>query len=136
MPPIIRYKTLIFLYNTVENAKSNILLIDKLVIIIKKVLGDEEAYKWVEERKTQLEGIPSVANIDKTDPIQVMLALNSPNMYQCCLSKIKSEYPERYKTFEEAKTYYLKFGGLDGTTNDILEFNGIMEFVFMGRKEA
>lgn len=136
LPPIIRYKTLIFLYNTVENAKSNILLIDKLVIIIKKVLGDEEAYKWVEERKTQLEGIPSVANIDKTDPIQVMLALNSPNMYQCCLSKIKSEYPERYKTFEEAKTYYLKFGGLDGTTNDILEFNDIMEFVFMGRKEA
>lgn len=136
LPPNIRYKTLIFLYNTVEDAKSNVHLIDRLVLSMKKALGNEEAYKWVEERKAQLEGIPSVANIDKTDPIQVILALNSPNMYQCCLLKIKSEYPERYKTFEEAKTYYLEFGGLDGTTNDIFEFNDIMEFVFMGRKEA
>ena len=40
-----------------------------------------------------------------------------------------------YNNFEQAKQLYLKSGILAGSTDDILEFNSILEFVYLGRKE-
>ena len=40
-----------------------------------------------------------------------------------------------YKDFEEAVSYYKKYGIVDGDSQEIREFNSLMEFVYMGRKD-
>ena len=51
LPPIIRYKVLMFLYQKDPN---NISVIDKLVLSIMKAFNVSEASKWVEEKKDTL----------------------------------------------------------------------------------
>ncbi len=40
----------------------------------------------------------------------------------------------RYSNFEEALYYYRQYGILSGETKDVIEFNDLMEFVYIGRK--
>lgn len=51
LPPIIRYKVLIFLY---EKYPDNVSIIDKLVLATVKACDAETAIKWVEENKKSL----------------------------------------------------------------------------------
>lgn len=40
-----------------------------------------------------------------------------------------------YNNFEQAKDLYLKYGILEGSSDEITEFNSLMEFVYLGRKK-
>lgn len=51
LPPVVRYKVLIFLYSKYPH---NIYIIDKLALAIVKSFNAKEAIKWVEEEKDNL----------------------------------------------------------------------------------
>ena len=40
-----------------------------------------------------------------------------------------------YSDFESALPYYRQIGKVQGTTQEVQEFNDIMDFLYMGRKE-
>lgn len=106
---------------------SDILIIDKLVMAKIKVYDKETALGWVEEHKRDLESI-------LTMPF-------GENMYSACLEKIRilsETYAKKgllYKTFEEALKYYHEYGVVSGNTEDVEEFNSLMEFMYVGRRE-
>ena len=145
LPPIIRYKVLIFLY---EKYPNNISIIDKLVLSILKACDIETAIEWIEERKEsllQMKAYPEDLNckIALQDPnlAEVLKYMAPPNMYYLCKDKITQlgttirSNGLVYSDFESALPYYRQIGKVQGTTQEVQEFNDIMDFLYMGRKE-
>ena len=138
LPPIIRYKVLIFLY---EKYPNNISVIDKLVLVIIKAFNSDEALKWVEEKKEIL--IKMNPNSGETDIERYILSqINEhSNMYDLCKHKIFivgnaiTSNGTLYSDFESALPYYQKNGILLSNEPEIEEFNDIMNFLYLGRKE-
>ena len=119
LPPIIRYKVLIFLYST-DNR--NIILIDKLVLVTMKEFGSPAAKHWVDENRTQLSSISSDYY---------------GNMYQYSLQTVSKNIKATYSTMEEAKAFfnYNKQEFINDTDIDMKNFLQLMEFFYMGRIE-
>lgn len=63
------------------------------------------------------------------------------NMYEICTNKVSSvgsilqTNGPLYSDFESALPYYKKLGILKGTDTETKEFNDIMDFLYLGRKE-
>jgi len=144
LPPIIRYLTLEYLYS--KNPE-NLMIIDKLSLVILKALNKETAINWIEERKKILEKTPSVtenahkANIKKYgEEIARIIIFTAPNMYDLCTERVSlvadviSENGKLYNDFESAIDYYRMSGAVSGESPDIEEFNSIMEFMYLGRR--
>ena len=61
-------------------------------------------------------------------------------MYQLCLNRINSVAKtietrgKLYDDFESAITLYYQEGIINGDTSDVIEFNSVMEFLYLGRK--
>lgn len=119
LPPIIRYKVLIFLY---PNDKNNTVLIDKLVLVTLKEFGVDKALQWLEDNKDHLITIP-------TD--------FSANLYHYLLQTVKTNMKATYKTMEEAKAFfnYNKKTFEEDKDDDVQKFVKLMEFFYMGRIE-
>lgn len=146
LPPIIRYKVLSFLY---EKYPDNISIIDKLVLATVKAFSVEEANKWVEREKNALIKMRTVTEkafneIAKKYGIGFaeIIQNNSPdNMYILCKRKILevgnmiNSRGVLYSDFESALPYYKEKGILTGDDEETTEFNDIMNFLYMGRKE-
>ncbi|WP_303790861.1 hypothetical protein [Ruminococcus flavefaciens] len=135
LPPVIRFKTLTFLYS---KDNSNVNIIDKLVLSMIKTFGADKAKEWVENNKEHLEKIHSTS--PEMGALFAMLGhpqLMSRTMYDCCVTKINdsASFPQMYKTFEEAKRFYSDNNTLNGTDEEALKFKDLMDFVFIGRKE-
>ena len=145
LPPIIRYKVLIFLY---KEYPDNISIIDKLVLATLKACNTETATKWIEENKESLLKMNAYSEdfygqIDLQDPnlVEVLKYIAPPNMYQLCKEKIyqvgtlihRNGLP--YSDFESALPYYKQEGRVQGATPEVQEFNDIMDFLYMGRRE-
>lgn len=86
LPPIIRYKVLIFLY---EKHPDNISIIDKLVLATLKASDAETATKWIEENKESLlqmntysENYNSELAEQDSLLVKVLKYMAPPNMYQ------------------------------------------------------
>ncbi len=144
LPPIIRYITLDYLY---QKYPDNLMIIDKLSLALLKAFDEETALNWVEERKTVLEKMSSVsesahrASIEKFgEDIANYIDSNAPDMYNLCTRKIKSVAEDisrrgkLYNDFESAIVYYQKVGIVNGSSPDVVEFNSIMEFLYLGRR--
>lgn len=144
LPPIIRYITLDYLYNKYPD---NIMIIDKMSLILLKALNKEAAIKWIEDRKEILEGKHSVtekgykAMVDKLGAeFASILYSDAPNMYNLCIERIElvSEVikinGKLYDDFESAIDFYQKNGIVSGSSPEIKEFNSIMEFLYLGRR--
>lgn len=146
LPPIIRYKVLNFLH---KKYPDNIMVIDKLVLATVKALSVDEATEWVEREKNALIKMETVTEknfneISENKGIRVaeLICKNSPaNMYILCKNKI-SEVGDTvnsrgvlYSDFESALPYYKSVGILAGDDLETTEFNDIMNFLYMGRKE-
>ena len=144
LPPIIRYITLNYLY---EKYPDNLMIIDKLSLVLLKALNKDAAMAWLQERKDVLEKTHSVspeahnANIEKFgEEIANVLYNSAPNMYDLCSERVElvaSEIEKRgklYNDFESAIVFYQKEGIVDGSSPEIKEFNSIMEFLYLGRK--
>ncbi|MBN1042904.1 hypothetical protein DVW07_12670 [Clostridium botulinum] len=144
LPPIIRHLTLEYLYSKYPE---NIIIIDKLSLVILKALNKEAAIKWIEERKEKLKTIPSVTKNAEKDIIEKcgedlarVIVSTAPNMYDLCTERINlvaddiSKNGNLYNDFESAIDYYRMSGIISGESSDIKEFNSIMEFLYLGRK--
>lgn len=133
LPPVIRYKVLNFLYKKYPH---NIFVIDKLVLVMMKFLGVKKTAAWIEEKKDSLIKIPSTIN----KPLGTVEYENL-NMYEICTNKVSSvgsilqTNGPLYSDFESALPYYKKLGILKGTDTETKEFNDIMDFLYLGRKE-
>ena len=72
---------------------------------------------------------------------EVLKYMPAPNMYQLCKDKINQVGTtiQRnglvYSDFESALPYYKQVGRVQGTTQEIQEFNDIMDFLYMGHIE-
>lgn len=144
LPPIIRYKTLKYLN---DRYPENMLVLDKLSLAILKAFDRETAINWIEKRKELLENTPSVSEKAKLDMIEkmgnelaIVIISDAPNMYQLCLNRINSvantieTRGKLYDDFESAITLYYQEGIINGDTSDVIEFNSVMEFLYLGRK--
>lgn len=124
LPPELRYKVLNNLY---EMDSSNIAIIDKLCLSIIKYKGEYEAYTWLQVHENEFKKIPSY--IDAT-------------FYDTCLDKIKklsahfAIHGVMYETFEDAILYFQAHGKIQGNAPEIVEFNDIMELLYIGRRAA
>lgn len=119
LPPIIRYKVLLFLYS---KEKNNTVLIDKLVLVTMKEFGSEKATQWIEENKKDLISIPTDFHT---------------NMYKYELTTVTTNIKVTYRTMEEAKTFfnYNKKQFIESTDEDVQLFVKLMEFFYTGRNE-
>lgn len=146
LPPIIRYKVLDFLYQKDPN---NITVIDKLVLAIMKAFRVSEAFKWIEEKKDTLIKMKTMsekvfAEISEKQGIEIAMIMQSvapSNMYQLCKNKISqvgdviNTNGPLYSDFESALPYYKENGILTCDDSESEEFNDIMNFLYLGRKE-
>lgn len=146
LPPIVRYKVLIFLYSKYPN---NVHVIDKLALAIVKAFNREEAIRWTEKEKNNLINLDVMSNkvfneIAENKGIEFaeLIKFNSPykNMYELCIDKIMkigNEIDSKgrlYIDFESALPYYKQYGIIDEDSEEIKEFNDIMDFLYLGRK--
>lgn len=146
LPPIVRYKVLIFLYNKYPN---NIYVIDKLALVIVKAFNKEEAIRWTEKEKNNLINLDVMSDkvfneIRENKGIEIAelirFSLHYKNMYELCIDKIMkigNEIDSKshlYIDFESALPYYKKYGIIDENSEEIKEFNDIMEFLYLGRR--
>ena len=141
LPPIIRYKVLIFLYGKYPE---NRCIIDKLVLATLKACDVQTAEKWVEDNKESLMLISAYSeNFNNNIELQYLISKKDVeiNMYHLCKKKVNQvgEMINRsgvlYSDFESALPHYRKNGIIQDNTLEAQEFNDIMEFIYMGRKE-
>lgn len=146
LPPIVRYKVLIFLYNKYPN---NIHVIDRLALAIVKAFDKEEAIRWIESEKNNLINLDVMSDEvfneieeNKWIEFEKLIEFNSPykNMYELCIDKIMeigNEIDSKghlYIDFESALPYYKQYGIIDEDSEEIKEFNDIMFFLYLGRR--
>lgn len=147
LPPIIRFKALEYLFSVEPD---NIAVADKLVLAVMKAENPDDADAWVKQHKEELEALPCVSEqayqkmvADMGEVLAKEVMLSTPkNMYELSVSKIEQlrgrieNEGTIYKTFEEALPYYKEHGIIpDDGTDEIQEFNDMMEFMYLGRKE-
>jgi len=144
LPPIIRYIALNELY---KKDKSNISVIDKLSLVLLKAFDENNAITWIEERKSELSKtlpytLEATEGMKKNygSIVTEQIIDNAPdNMYISCLERVNDLSPiiqtngVLYNNFEQAKQLYLDKGILQGEKAEIIEFNSVMEFVYLGR---
>lgn len=145
LPPIIRY---IALENLYENDKTNLLVIDKLCLVLLKAFDRENALAWIKEREEELsntlpytpEAIADIAAAHGKRCAEAVVAKAPKNMYISCLERLEEvaqileQQGVLYNNFEQAKQLYLDKGILDENKLENSHFNDIMEFVYLGRK--
>ena len=146
LPPIIRYKVLSFLYIKYPD---NISVIDKLVLATMKALSVDEAKEWIEREKNILikmgtvkeKAINEIAEKEGIEVAEFIRNSSPANMYILCKMKILkvedivNSRGRLYTDFESALPYYKSRGILIGDDLETTEFNDIMNFLYMGRKE-
>jgi len=145
LPPIVRYTVLNYLYKKYPN---NLDVIDKFGLAILKAFGKIESKQWLDENKELLKELSCISEEGKEALIQQHGELiaqniieNAPkDMYELCLDKI-NDVEEcintnglLYKNFEEAIKLYKEKGHVFGESDEIKEFNSIMQFVYLGRE--
>lgn len=144
LPPIIRCKTLLSLY---EVDKNNISVIDKCSLAILKAIGLDEARAWVFEQKEKLskvkacttEGIEKIRKIFG-DEVADEEFRKAPNMYDCCMNRLSavavtiSRNGALYSDFESAMELFNEKGFIEGDAAEVILFNDLMQFVYLGRR--
>ena len=146
LPPIIRYKVLMFLYRKHPN---NISVIDKLVLATVKAFSIDEAIEWMEKEKDALVQMGTVTEkayneiVEKggVELAEIIRSSSPANMYLLCRMKISqvggviNSRGVLYSDFESALPHYKSKGILMGDDLETKEFNDIMNFLYLGRKE-
>ena len=147
LPPIVRYKTLKYLYEM----DANLQIANRYCLSIIKTYDKEIALKWLEEESTKLLSIsyPTDTEIeeyinkrgveDGSGNIVINLALpNYNNVYSLLKDKIENprtsvnESGKMYSKFEEAKSYWLS-NRSSSDQLEVEELNELIDFVYLGR---
>ena len=151
LPPIIRYKALNELY---LQDPENTIVIDKLTLSILKAFSADKAKEWVDEHKSSLEqmhynddfSLDAYKNMIAEHGvffanavISMVAQQRTETVYDICMDKVlklsQSNWSPLYNSFETALTYYKNNGVVSGDSKEVEEFNALMSFVYMGRKE-
>jgi len=146
LPPIIRHIALSALY---DDDPHNPDIVDKLVLAKLKAFDKDTADAWIEEHKESLLGMPITADSAFLKQLialvgeeaAVALAATMPrSMYDVCKENIQTvdaalKSKPLYSDFESAKSYYEQYGIVEGTSQEVTEFNDLMEFVYIGRRK-
>lgn len=144
LPPIIRYIVLEHLF---EKDKENIAIIDKLSLATLKAFDEPKAISWLDKQKGKLLNMPSVtpeAALDLKKKLgettaQIIIS-QAPNMYNFCVDRVMNvsqtiqKKGRLYDDFESAVALYKDEGHVKGESDEISDFNNLMEFVYLGRK--
>jgi hypothetical protein len=144
LPPIVRYLTLRSLYS---HDNKNVNVIDKLSLAILKAFDEQAALKWLDDRKDQLSTLSAISEKAESDArekfgpaIAKKLVDDALNMFDLCSGRVRTtaktieEHGRLYYDFESAIEFYKVAGKVNGESDDVREFNSIMEFVYLGRK--
>lgn len=143
LPPIIRYKTLAFLYE--NGGMKNREIIMKLTLALLKSSNEKKARRWLDEHQENLKTMISTPCEQLNARFgscwqQYYYVDDLPlNFYDECTLKVKDvsymlkNSGSMYKSFEEAAHFYELNGTVYGDTPEIIEFNRNMEFVYAGR---
>ncbi|MFJ1628407.1 hypothetical protein [Marinilactibacillus psychrotolerans] len=149
LPPVIRFKTLDYLYK--ENLKTckiinNIYFYDKYCLAIIKYKGKEAAFEWLKKNKKILEEIiyPSYeerqalieeVGINILNSTMITLSINGYELLLDKIDKVGNQIIENgklYESFEEAVEYYRLYKS-DSVSKEINELHSIIDFVYLGR---
>lgn len=149
LPPIIRYKSLNYLW---ENEYQDSVLADKLNLAILKTFGIDKSKEWINENADLLKQLPCVSEVAKQDLIQKVgkqvatkILISGPqSMYDVCISKVSElsvpieKYGVLYSTYEEAVSFYKtkmqELKTIKPFSKEEIELEEIMNFCFEGRK--
>lgn len=146
LPPIIRHITLTALY---EDDPNKPIIVNKLILAKLKAYGKEASDYWVESHKDMLltlypdidsDTLKTLITIVGREAAFKTVAAMSNDMYHICKEKIatvKNRFfsSPLYSDFETAKTYYEQHGVVPGNSQEIMEFNDLMEFIYIGRRK-
>ncbi len=144
LPPTVRYLSLNVLYS---QDSANLVVIDKLSLATLKAFDEEIALAWLDEREEQLNALPSISEKGARDvaeefgqAIAKKIVENAPSMYELCTKRVRAvaktigQHGPLYYDFESAIELYRKVGFVEGESEDVKEFNSLMEFVYLGRR--
>ncbi|MFC2400634.1 MAG: hypothetical protein ACFNND_02895 [Streptococcus sobrinus] len=148
LPPIIRYKTLEYLYNQ----EANLQIANRYCLSIIKTYDKATAFRWLEEERERLYQIhyPTQEEAEEyyinrgvqisPDQIQASIQLwRYSNVYDLLKDKVidsrtsVNESGKMYSNFEQAKSYYLA-NRSEGESKEINELREIIDFVYLGRE--
>ncbi|WP_197485311.1 MULTISPECIES: hypothetical protein [Sporosarcina] len=121
LPPIIRYKTLLYHFDKSPNA----IIADRLSLAVLKTFDKEYALAWLDDNKGRFLSIE-------------ICALPFNNSFELALDKINLvgnniiQNGKPYETFEQAKTAFLN-NKINDSSSEIVELLSIMDFVYLGR---
>lgn len=146
LPPIIRHIALSALY---DDDPCNRDIVEKLVLAKLKAYDKATADAWIEEHKETLLNMSVAPDSNYIKQISaaigeeaaLALVASLPNsMYDVCKKQIQDidtalDSKPLYSDFESAMSYYERYGIVSGTSQDIAEFNDLMEFVYIGRRK-
>lgn len=144
LPPIIRYIVLDYLYTHQE---SNLHIIDKLSLATLKAFDKDQAKIWIESKKATLSKMSSVSEegfLSLKQQLGIHLAEkirnDSPDMYVLCMDRLNAvsalieEKGVLYNDFEGAIDLYKEKGIIKDEGEELMKFNSIMEFLYLGRR--
>ncbi|OLA34990.1 MAG: hypothetical protein BHW38_02080 [Firmicutes bacterium CAG:321_26_22] len=152
LPPIIRYKTWIYLF---DKHKNKLQILDKLVLSIIKAYSKKDAYDWIETNKEAINSVPYpnekqiieyITTVGKEiSPGEYIFSINFggyTNMYDLLYDKIKDERTgineggKMYHDFESAIKYYNSYreAYINTFSEEEKIFQSLMDFVYLGRK--
>lgn len=148
LPPLLR---LIVLHELLLRDFDNMSIIHKYGLAVMKSMGKEEALQVIEADKEEFckhpipftsEDAKNLLLVEKIDPISYAMILNSMtgSVYDYLKREIEKHgdtfdaLQPMYLTFEEAKKYYIEKGKIAGNDPDVVEFNSLIDYLYIGRK--
>jgi len=152
LPPIIRYKTWVYLY---EKDRNNIQVVNKLCLSIIKTFNKETAYEWLGDNREVINVIPYPTDSEirkyiqtggfEVEPGVYQVSLDFEkydNMYDLLYDKIEddrtsvNESGKMYNNFESAINHYKGYKSLNiqNYSEEVTTLHSLVDFVFLGRK--
>lgn len=147
LPPIIRENALEQLY---KEYPDNMLVIDKLMLAKIKAYDFETAEKWLDDNKETFQKYSLEFPKEEQEKLIERFGIDVASviidshkgmtlydeMLKRSMTLKDSKYVPLYTNFEEANSVYKEKGIVEGNGNDVVDFNDLMEFVYIGRREA
>lgn len=144
LPPIIREIALTLLFNDCPN---NVQIIDRLALAKLKAHSFEDAERWLKKHRNEFDKLSIQLPENEQEKLinkfghsvaDIILKEQEKSIYEVSIERInilknKKDFP--YNNFEEAVDYYRKNGVVQGNSDEINEFNDLMEFVYIGRRK-
>lgn len=144
LPPTVRYLALKALYSY-DN--TNLDVVDKLSLATLKAFDEQTALKWLDDSKDQLSTMSAISDKVALEikakygaAVVKKLIDDAQNMFDLCARRVRTvaktidELGPLYYDFESAIELYKEVGVINDESEDIREFNSLMEFVYLGRR--